>query len=86
MREDQNELLEQVRLSADGMRSVEVEHNAAMKRAMQEVSEARLQARRRRAEAIRAADDAGVPREAIAAAAGLQWPMSRQRWSVLRKG
>jgi len=41
-------------------------------------------ARRARAAAIRAADDAKVPRELIAAAAGVQWPMSRQRWSQLR--
>ena len=39
-----------------------------------------------RSAAICAADDAGVPRELIARAAGLQWPMSRQRWSQLRGG
>jgi len=47
---------------------------------------AAIDGRRRRSELIRAADGAKIPREKIAAAAGLRWPVSRQRWSVLRRG
>ena len=57
----------------------------ALRRATREAAEASNAARARRAEAINAADDAGVPRDQIAAAAGLKWPMSRQRWSQLTK-
>jgi uncharacterized membrane protein len=87
-------LLDAVRNAAAGMEAVtELEreafreaHRAALTAARQRTADARNEARQRRAEAIRAADDAGVPRELIAAAAGLQWPMSRQRWSKLRTG
>ena len=58
----------------------------AFRVAHEQTREARQDARTRRAEAIRAAEDAGIPREAIAEAAGIQWPVSRQRWSVLRRG
>jgi len=68
---DESRLLEEVRSAAETIR---ISENVAR------------EARERRAEAIRAADDAGVPREDIAAAAGVQWPMSRQRWSQLRLG
>ena len=54
--------------------------------AMAAAESARLEARQARAAAIRAADDAGIDRALIAEAAGLTWPMSRQRWSQLRNG
>jgi hypothetical protein len=43
------------------------------------------EARKRRATAIRAAEEAGISKEVIAAAAGLQWPMSNQRWWSIRR-
>jgi len=57
----------------------------ATHQAMRQTAQATSAARKARADAIAAADDAGVPRELIAAAAGLQWPMTRQRWSQLRQ-
>ncbi len=39
-----------------------------------------------RRKALVEADDAGVDRELIADACGLQWPLSRNRWSQLRRG
>ena len=58
----------------------------AVRQAAAEMITARAtrQAQKHRAEAIRAADAARVPREDIAAAAGLKWPMNRQRWSQLK--
>ena len=53
---------------------------------MEELSAARERARLSRADAIKAADDAGVPREEIAEAAGVGWPISRSRWHQLRSG
>ncbi len=53
---------------------------------MDELRAARERARLDRADAIRLADDAGVPREEIAEAAGVGWPVSRPRWSQLRAG
>ena len=44
------------------------------------------EARLARAAAIRAADDAGVPREEIAKVAGAKWPMSSAAWSRIRRG
>ncbi len=62
------------------------ESSEQMKAIRRDYQEATMEASRRRAAAIRAADDAGVPRELIAEAAGLSWPLSRQRWSDLRRG
>jgi len=73
----QAKLLINVRTAA---RAMETAHQAAL----QAVKDATSKARAARSAAIRAADDAGVPRELIADAAGLRWPMSRQRWSELR--
>jgi hypothetical protein len=68
---DQTPLLGAVRDAAAGMDAATKAHTEAFQA---------------RAEAIRAADDAGVDRAEIAAAAGLSWPMSRQRWHQLRNG
>jgi hypothetical protein len=78
--------LDAVREAAAGIDAVAEMRSQALREAHQRAVAAYADARARRAEAIRAAEDAGVPRADIAAAAGLQWPMSRQRWSQLRKG
>ncbi|MDR1213850.1 MAG: hypothetical protein LBK54_07205 [Propionibacteriaceae bacterium] len=82
----QAELLAAVRAGAEGMAEAERARATAIRRALLEVADTRRRATLRRAEAIRAADDAGIPREAIAEAAGLKWPMTRQRWSKVRQG
>ena len=76
---DQQILLDNVKAASEALA-------AAHARALEAVAKATQENRAARAQAIRAADDAGVPRELIAAAAGLSWPVSRQRWSQLRNG
>ena len=46
----------------------------------------RVSGRVERGQAIIAAEAAGIQREEIAEAAGLKWPMTRARWSQLRRG
>ena len=82
MTQDQTHLLNAVRAAAGTVTAAEV----ARLETMQQIAEDSQKARQARAEAIRAADDAGIPRQLIAEAAGLAWPMSRQRWSQLRHG
>jgi len=72
---EQEQLLEAVRLA-----SAEVE---GIRQKYKEIAQ---EARQRRATAIRAASDAGIDKELIVRSAGLKWPVSRQRWSELRKG
>jgi len=59
---------------------------AAATQARKEAKELLARLKAERAAAIRAADDAGVPREAIARAAGAKWPQSYSGWSQLRGG
>jgi len=54
--------------------------------AMEKAQEAAVAAKEARRRALVAADDAKVPREEIAGACGLQWPLSRARWSQIRRG
>jgi hypothetical protein len=43
-------------------------------------------ARSQRGQAVTAADDAGIDRDEIAKAAGIDWPVSSGRWSQIRAG
>lgn len=62
------------------------EEQERLLQAVRDAVEAKKVATRARATAIGAADDAGVPRDLIAEAANLSWPVRYQRWSQLRKG
>ena len=79
MTDTQHRLLEDVRAADANMSTVHAQ-------ALANVARVTAEARQARAAAIRAADDAGIDRALIAEAAGLTWPMSRQRWSQLRNG
>jgi len=87
---EQDKLLCVVRDASDTMAAVVIAEHDELRRATLAVhakmQDARVEARQARAAAIRAADDAGIDRALIAEAAGLTWPMSRQRWSQLRNG
>ena len=53
---------------------------------IEQISEAKPLAIKARGSAMAAAEALGVPREDIVKAAGLSWPMSKQRWSEAKQG